>query len=99
MTVGISALAGLSASQIVRANLDRHATIENLARNQIEYVFDQAYHTTTPSYSKVTDLSPGYEVTAEQALVDGDANLQKITITVVHNGEQVLVLETYRNND
>ena len=99
--VGGATLVGLSAIQRVRVNLERQAMAENIARNQMEYIFSLDYQTTISQYSSTT-VPSGYHVTNVQQveeIIEGDSNLQKITVTVSLDGEELLVLETYRTNE
>ncbi len=100
ITVAGATLVGLSASQRVRVTLVRQAFAENLVRNQMEYIFNLSYHTSTAAYSTITSTPSGYSVLAAQELVDAsDTGLQKISVTVFHEGENILVVETLRSND
>ena len=94
-----AALIGLSATQRARGNIDRQAIAENLARNQMEYVFSQTYQTASTDYSAVTSFPDGYSVASTQELVDGDSDLQKITTTIIKGGRTLISLETYRANE
>ena len=100
ITVAGSTLVGLSASQRVRVTLDRQAFAENLVRNQMEYIISLSYHTSTNAYPTITSTPSGYSVLAAQELVDAsDDDLQKISVTVTHEGESILVVDTLRSND
>ena len=97
MTVAATALIGASATQRARGVIDRSATAENVARNQMEQIFSQAYQTTTALYSAVT-VPSDYSVTAAQQTLDATTDLQKIIVTVFKDNESILVLETLRRN-
>ena len=101
ISVASAAMVGLSATQRTRTNLENQAMAENILRNQMEYIFAFPYQTTSAQYQAIT-VPSGYQVSNVQTveeLVAGNSDLQKITVTVSHNGSELLVLETYRTNE
>ncbi len=87
-----------------------HVTAESLAKSQMEVIKGWQYDSTNnpPNYqdAKLTDIPAGYDITitAERLNpkpdnpVEDDDGLQKITVTVTHNGKVVFTLEGYKVN-
>ena len=108
--VGTGVLLGISTIQTSDNSTEGQSVAENLARNEMANFFAQSYQaTTSPTYSSITDLPPGYTVaiTAEScptldpntgACGGSDSNIHKYVVTVSREGQQVLVLETLRAN-
>ena len=96
-------LSGLSTT--ARANLivDEKGTADSIARSQMEYVKTVTYvdEATTytaapiPSYKDYGNYS--VSILAEP-LNSPDDGIQKITVTVSHEGEEVISLEGYKIN-
>ena len=90
---------GLGTASKAVFTADVRTNAESLARTQMEYVKSQEYIDYSESghedYDPITPPE-GYEiaVTADE-LNDG---LQKITVTVSHEGRQVITLEGYKVN-
>ena len=103
--VAVAALVGVSTTHTARAKLERQSLAENVARNQMAYVFSLAYEPPplvgTASYPSVTSTPPGYSVTGVAKVIeDGntDTDIERITVRVTQGGEEILVLETMRAN-
>jgi prepilin-type N-terminal cleavage/methylation domain-containing protein len=78
--------------------VDEQVMAESVARSQLEYTKSQEYLTAPVSYDTITPPA-GFNVTAEASLIpDLGAEIQKITVTVYHNGEVLLVVEDYKVN-
>jgi len=88
---------------------DERATAESLARSQIEYVKNQTYidYSADPHdvYDEITPPSgSGYSIDFTAVPIDPDTGepseddrgIQKITVTVEHNDNQVFTLEGYK---
>ena len=92
-------LSALSTGSLAVRRIDRRVTAENLARAQLEDTKSQPYIIAPASYAIISPLPDGYSITAEgSALAGGDDDIQKVTVTVVHNGETAAVLEDYKGN-
>ena len=83
--------------------------VESLARSQMENIKDQEYDDVNnpPQYTELdpADIPDGYDfdITAERLdpNLEGtgeDYGLQKITVVVEHNGEEVFLLVGYKLN-
>jgi len=81
------------------ATVNERVIAENVARSQLEYTKSQEYLKVVPaSYDTVTPPA-GFTVSAEASPIpDLSDDIQKITITVYHNGEVLLVVEDYKVN-
>ena len=100
--VGTAVLSGISGTRSSGARTERQGFAENIARNQIEYVFTLPYQEPPSTYPSI-DLDgqdyAGYAVTG-QAIVDPDAggnpNIERVMVEVLFGGEEILSLETLR---
>lgn len=94
--VGGAVLGGLSLSHRSGAKVEQHSVAENIARNQMEYVYSQPYLTSPSTYASVS-APPGYSARAAGSeFVAGDPNVQKVVTTVSRDGQDILVLEAVR---
>jgi type II secretory pathway pseudopilin PulG len=94
--IGVALLASLTLSSKILADTDNRETARDLAVAELEYVKNLPY---ADAYSRNDSLIPGgsnYSViiAAPEAIEDG--NLQKITIIVQRNGNEVTRLEGYK---
>lgn len=111
--LGTAVLMGVRAAHNSGDVTERNSIAENLARNQMEYVFDQPYLSPPATYVSIANavdvsytVEPGFSVMA-QALVftDGDpsivndTNLEKVLVTVSEGGQSILSVETLRANE
>ena len=101
--LGVAVLGAVQTSYFAKGKFDIQSTAENIARNQIDYVFEQPYVPPTDEpdalYDSITVL-PGFKVEAK-ALPHGDAsnpNISRIRVSVSKDGQEVKVLETLRAN-
>jgi hypothetical protein len=95
---GFAVFRGVQTSYIGRRVFDSQSTAENLIRNQLEYVFNQAY--LVPGNSYLTVAAPtGYSVTAQAVVYDiSSADVETISVTVYQGGQPIKTLETLRSN-
>ena len=94
--IGVAFLSGLANASKALFITDVHATANNLAEGQLEYIRNQPY---ADAYDP--QIPPEYDrysaVIDVESLEDG--NIQKITITVSHQDKpEVIVLEGYKVN-
>ena len=106
--IGTTVLVGVSTARRSGDIVDKQSIAENVARNQLEYLFSRAYKAPPLSYASISDLPDnefnvpsGFTVTAAAILRSGitDPNLETVRVIVNHLGEQVLVVETIRGRD
>ena len=92
-------LAAFSTGSLAVGKADRQVTAENLGRSQMEYTKSQSYAVAPASYDIITPLPASYSVSSDATAVSGrDANIQKITVTVQHDGKVLVVLEDFKLN-
>ena len=97
-TAFVTVLMGLSTGSIVTGLVDVDVTASNIARNQLESVYNQDYVPAPTTYLSVLVPST-YSVTADAVTVDGaDSNIEKIIVTVSKDGVMELVVETFKTN-
>jgi len=93
--VGIGFLMVLANSSAHTITADVRATAESIARSQMESIKSETdYQTDASLYSKIA-LPPGWDVD-----ISGEtkgSGLQKITVAVTHNGQNILTLEGYKS--
>ncbi len=103
--IGVGFLGGLATASLALFTADERTTAESLARSQMEYVKNQTYDDTNnpPQYSQLSSIPSGYTMAITTARLDpvgdGTANddgIQKITVVVQHNGNDVNTLEGYK---
>ena len=98
--VGVGFLAALSTGLMVLPRTDELETAKNLAESQMEYAKSLDYQS-TGSYpaAAIPGEYPDYSATISSGpITSGDGNIQKVTVTISHGGEQVLTLEGYKVN-
>ena len=105
--IAVAFLGALATASRALVIADERTTAESVARSQMEYVKNQNYDAINdpPQYSLLSSIPDGYTivVTAERLdpVGDGTGNddgIQKITVTVSHNGKEVITLEDYKVN-
>ena len=109
--VGTAVLAGLSTMYKSGSITEKQSVAENIARNQMEFVFSQPYreplHTLYPRqtpYPTISDIGGtpipancSVDIVVEHAdNADPDPEVEKITVTSRHDGEDILTLQTLR---
>lgn len=93
--VGVAVLAGLSTASISKGKTEVQSNIEDIARNQMEYLLSLPYQDPPTSCSTIS-VPQGFSVTCEaEEYVVGDTNIEKPVVTVTFGATQV-VLETLR---
>ncbi len=108
--IAVGFLGGLATASKGLLIADERETANNLAEAQMENVKNQPYDSTNnpPQYELLDDIDipDGYSVEVPMAErldpeddgLDDDDGIQKIAITVRHNGKEVLTLEDYKVN-
>ncbi len=101
--VGVAVLSGLSTTYRTGARVNVHSTAENVARNQMEFVFSQGYEepgsTPYPIYGTVPS---DYSVTTSATEVDPlapDTEIERVNVAVTYDGQVVVSLSTLRFRD
>lgn len=100
--VGITAVfffMGFTTSSKSTFIIDERETAKNLAESQLENVKDQDYAVSYNASSGLLDEYPGYSANISvSAVASRDGNIQKITVTITHQGKEVTSLEGYKVN-
>ena len=95
-------LSSLGTVNIAGALTEEQSQAENIARNQMEAIFDRAYREPDQTPYPAVALPQGYSVSTAVTHLDGitDPEVEKIALTISHGGKELLVLETarYRND-
>lgn len=109
--VGTAVLAGLSTMYQSGSVTEKQSIAENLARNQMEFVFSQPYreplHTLYPRQTPYPTMTgtPWPAIPANYSVVttvdygdnaDPDPEVEKITVTASHDSQDILTLQTLR---
>lgn len=96
--LGTAVLSGVSTSYVSKRTFEVHSTAENILRNQMEYVFEQAYVPPPGTYLTVTPPAT-YSVTAQALVYDASSTqIETVRVTVSKEGQQVKVLDSLRSN-
>jgi len=92
--IGMTFLSGMGTVSSITLITDERETAKNLAETQMEYARGQPY---AGSYIPATITS---EYTGYTAAVDAeplqDSNIQKITVTISHQGKTLVTLQDYK---
>ncbi len=101
--IAIAVLSGLATASIALIIADERATAESLARSQMEYVKSIDYVDEATSYPAASipqeHIDAGYSATITALpLHNPDDGIQKITVTISHNGKEIITLEDYKVN-
>jgi type II secretory pathway pseudopilin PulG len=99
-TVGVGLLAGLTLASKVVIATDQHETARDLAVAEMEYIKSLSYNSS--HYDSNASLIPsgsGLTVNVVNPPESvGDSNLQKITVIINKNGQEIVRLAGYKVN-
>ncbi len=109
--LGVAVLGAVQTSYFAKGKFDIQSTAENIARNQINYVFEQDYvppaepepgapYLSLPRPDSGYVLPDGFSVEAK-ALPHDDAsnpNISRVQVRVLKDGQEVKLFETLRAN-
>jgi prepilin-type N-terminal cleavage/methylation domain-containing protein len=84
---------------------DEKETARNIAEMQLEYIKSQSWNSIYDPVAEIATNYPGYSVLTEtdgklhaEAINSRDTNIQKITVTVMHNDKAVFSIVGYKEN-
>ena len=106
--IGAATMVGIQTSTLTGERVEDKSIAENLARNQMEHVFNQAYMAPPLEYASIADI-PGntfsvpsdftvIAVAVERAGTAG-TDVETVRVTISRNGQEILVLETIRGRN
>jgi type II secretory pathway pseudopilin PulG len=100
--VAVVFLAGMSTSSRAVMVSREQISAESLAKSQMESIKQQDYRV-DQLYAKLAPIPTGYDIQIAVQLLDPredasgeDEGLQKITVTILRNGDTVFTLEGYK---
>jgi len=97
-TAVVAFATALSAGSIAVGENDREALAQGLAQSQLEYTKSCAYGPGAVTYP-LLDAPADYSVSvAVDAVPNADADIQKIIVTVDHDGQEIIKVEDYKVN-
>ena len=100
--VGTAVLSSLGTVNIAGALTEEQSQAENIARNQMEAIFEEVYREPDQTPYPTIAVPGAYSVDMAVTHLDGitDPEVEKIALTISHHGKELLVLETarYRND-
>lgn len=105
--VAVALLTSLATGAMATSIAKERAIAENLARSQIEYIKNTLPYveyseepplTTYTIKASIVPTSTGWAVpdAVVEPVASRGAGIQKITVTVLHNGKQILTLTDYK---
>ena len=96
--LGSAVLSAVQTTNVSRAHVDVDSTADNLIRNQMSYILEQAYKPPGENYDTIT-LPNGYTLDVDTLTHDvSSTDIEMIRITVYQEGNQVEVHEELRAN-
>lgn len=94
----VAFVTALSAGSIAVGEHDREAVAQGLAQSQLEYTKSYTYNPGAATYPLVA-VPEGYTLSVGVSYVPyTDTDIQKITVTVNHDGEEMIQVEDYKVN-
>jgi len=85
----------LSVGTVAVGECNQQIVVQSLMRTQLEYIKSCDYDTT---YS-IVGAPGGYDISVEvDSIPDADDEIQKITVTISFEGENILSVEDYKVN-
>jgi Tfp pilus assembly protein PilV len=96
-TAVVGFTAALSTGAISTGVHGQEVTAQRLAQNQVESIKNQNFNA-AGTYTTVT-VPAGYTISLAKSAVPGaNTNIQKITVTVLHNGVTAFTIAAYKVN-
>jgi Tfp pilus assembly protein PilV len=93
--VVLAFVSALSTGSIAVREGEQEVVSQRLAQTQLEYIKGCPYNTIYPAI----DVPEGYSISVEVGSTpDNDNDIQKISVTVSRDGEDILTVEDYKVN-
>lgn len=94
----VAFVGGLSSGAIAVREGNQELVAQSLAQTQLEYVKDYPYDSAATTYPTV-NTPEGYFICVEVGSIpDTDTDIQKITVTISRDEEDILTVEDYKVN-
>ena len=94
----VAFVVALSAGSIAVREQEQQVVAQSLVQTQLEYTKSYPYDAGATTYPTV-DTPAGYSISVEvDPISDTDTDIQKITVTVSRDGEDLLTVENYKVN-
>ena len=94
----VAFVVALSAGSIAVSEQNEEVVAQRLVRTQLENTKSYPYDSEATTYPTV-DLPEGYTISVGVTAVPGtDADIQKITVTISRESENVMIVEDYKVN-
>ncbi len=94
----VAFVAALSAGSIAVGEQDEEVVAQRLVRSQLEYTKSYSYDPNATTYPTI-DVPAGYGLSVMTGSVPGtDTNIQKITVTISRDGQDILAVSDYKVN-
>ena len=97
-TAAVAFVVALSTGSIAVREQDRQVVAQSLVRTQLEYVKGYTYDPVPATYPTV-NAPAGYAISCNvTATPDTHTDIQKITVTISRDGQDILTVEDYKGN-
>ena len=94
----VAFVVALSAGSIAVREQEQQFVAQSLVQTQLEYTKSYPYDAGATAYPTV-ETPAGYSISVEvDPISDTDTDIQKITVTVSRDGEDLLTVENYKVN-
>ena len=94
----IAFVVALSTGSIAVREVDQEVITQSLVRTQLEYIKGYPYVPGATTYPKV-DTPEGYTISVKvSSIPDTNIDIQKITVTILQEGADILTIDDYKVN-
>jgi type II secretory pathway pseudopilin PulG len=94
----VAFVVALSAGSIAVGEQDKETVAQSLAQTQVEYTKNYPYNPGAGTYPTVA-APAGYTISVGVSSIPGtDTNIQKITVTILRDGVNILMVSDYKVN-
>ena len=97
-TAIVTFVVALSTGSMAVLEGDQEVMAQSLARTQLEYIKNYPYAPEATTYPEVT-APEGYDISVTVSPIpDTDTNIQRITVTISQDRQEILTVEDYKVN-
>ena len=94
----VAFIIALSTGSLAVREVDQETVAQSLVRTQLEYIKGYPYDPAAITYPKV-DVPEGYTISVEvSSIPDTNTDIQKITVTISRDREEILNVADYKVN-